>query len=254
MTDTPPETHESARGIRTAERYADAVKKALIAVKDSRASLHAFCEALALSRLLGVHLAAVSVAPLYEGDLSMTVAPMRSARNEPFQTVLDEALRIAESQKVGLQTYLATGPVDKTILDLARDGGFDLIILGRNTGWTLPGDVAARVIRHSRSDVLVIPEKCPLRLDHISCYADGAMAASAQARAMQLARHCNARLTLLSDQDLHRILKDRSDDVGFLVLGETWPSGLWSVLRKSMTLRFLRLAGHPILVVKHACK
>ncbi len=168
-------------------------------MKDSTASLHAFCEALELSRALGVQLSAVSVAPNYEGDLGLTPGAVNTAGREPFQTVLKEALGIARDQGLGLHTFLGAGRVDLSILDLARNGGFDLILLGRRKGWALPWSAAARVVGRSPCDVLVIPEKRPLRFDRILCCATSAAAAPAQARSIQLAGRCNGRLTILAD-------------------------------------------------------
>ena len=86
------------------------IEKAIVAVNDSRAALHAFTEALRLSLSYGFQLEAVCVGPSYQGDLSLVgVHDLERSLAEPCRTVLDEAVRMAKEAGAGLTTFAAEG-------------------------------------------------------------------------------------------------------------------------------------------------
>jgi nucleotide-binding universal stress UspA family protein len=161
------------------------IQKALVAINDSEAALHAFVQALQLSRRLGFELGAVSVAPPYGGDLSLVgVRSLKSALCEPIRTVLEEALKMAVDEGAGLETFWAEGMTAECILGLTLSGDYDLVIIGqaRRTCWMAWDSLTARLIRECPTDLLVIPQQQPLHLKRILCLDHGCAAGGAALR------------------------------------------------------------------------
>jgi nucleotide-binding universal stress UspA family protein len=146
------------------------IRKALVAVNDSKAALHAFTEALRLSLTYGFRLDAVCVGPPYQGDLALVgVRDLKRTRTEPCRTVLDEAVSMAEEAGAGLTTFAAEGNRLDAILQIAAKGACDLIIMGQEPGfpWTALGSLTAGLLCRSPVDVLVIPRDQPVGFDRV---------------------------------------------------------------------------------------
>ncbi len=144
------------------------IEKAIVAVNDSRAALHAFTEALRLSLAYGFQLETVCVGPSYQGDLSLVgVQDWQRSRAEPCRTVLDEAVRMAKEAGAGLTTFAAEGNRLDAILHIAAKGACDLIIIGQEPCFPLTavGSLTAGLLCRSPIDVLVIPKDEPVRFD-----------------------------------------------------------------------------------------
>jgi nucleotide-binding universal stress UspA family protein len=176
------------------------IKKALVAINDSEAALHAFLEAIQLSRRIGFRLCAVSVAPPYTGDLSLTgVRSFKRAFTEPIATVLEEAVKIATSEKVGLETFRAEGEPAESIIALAQSQDCDLLIIGqaKRSCWNAWDSETARLIRHCPTDLLVIPQNRPLLLKRILYVDSEAAGPGAAHQAERLAGLLGAQLHIL---------------------------------------------------------
>ncbi len=146
------------------------VQKALVAVNDSKAALHAFRETLRLSLTYGFRVGAVCVGPPYQGDLSLVgVRNLKRSCTEPCRTVLDEAVRMAEEAGAGLSTFAAEGNRLDAILQTAAKEACDLIILGHEPCFPLiaVGSLIAGLLLHSPVDLLVIPKDKPVRFDRV---------------------------------------------------------------------------------------
>lgn len=151
------------------------IQRVLIAVDDSKAALHAFLEALAMDRRFGCRLLAVGVAPLYEGDLELVGGrDLKATLDEPILSVLEEAIRIAEEEGVGLTTFKGRGDRSEVILNLAARESCDLIVLGQESRFLCNAwnSLTARLLRHSPVDILIIPNQKPLRFNRILCAED----------------------------------------------------------------------------------
>jgi len=152
------------------------IQKALVAVDDSEPALHAFLEAITLDRRFGCRLLAVSVAPPYQGDLSLVgVKDLNAVFQEPVLTVLEEAVRIAVEEGIGLTTFKARGQRHEAIIDLAVRESCDLIVLGQDPRPkpTALGSLTAKLLKFSPIDLLVIPRYGELRFDRVLCSAYG---------------------------------------------------------------------------------
>ncbi|MDQ6900312.1 MAG: universal stress protein [Candidatus Dormibacteraeota bacterium] len=75
------------------------------------------------------------------------------------QTQLDEASALLTAAGVTVQTVMRAGRPAEEILDLADEGGFDLIVIGHRgisrAQRFLMGSVSERVVRHASRPVLV---------------------------------------------------------------------------------------------------
>jgi len=163
-------------------------EKALVAVNDSKAALNAFLEALQLSRRFGFQLGAICVAPPYQGDLALVgVRALKRTLAEPSLTVLDEAVRIATEEGVGLATFVAEGNRHEAIIALAVKEKYDLIIIGREPRirWGSVGSLTASLLRHSPVDVLVIPNDQLVCLDRVLHVLNGSQPASAVSKLLK---------------------------------------------------------------------
>jgi nucleotide-binding universal stress UspA family protein len=190
------------------------LEKALVAIDDSEEALNAFLEALRLSRQFGFRLAAVCVTPLYEGDLSLTgVCALQRTLNEPCLTILDEAVRIAQSEGVGLATFRAEGKRHETIIDLAVREKCRLIIIGQNPGipWTSLGGLTAKLLRYSRVDVLITPNHQPVRINRILCCTRDCQRQSGPSKARQTASLDGGKASLTTDTKNLTGLSEPSD-------------------------------------------
>ena len=76
---------------------------------------------------------------------------------------LEEIEDMAKDAGVAYNRVIAEGDPGEELLNLCRDPGFDLIVLGTigKSGLArfLLGSVAERVVRHSHVPVLVVPAK-----------------------------------------------------------------------------------------------
>ncbi len=251
-----------------------AMGKALVAIKDSAPALHAFTQTLEMSRRLRFPVAAVTVAPIYEGDLGLSgIGSGHPAEDEPARLVLDGALDMAVAEGLGLETFRATGLAHLSILEMVRGVGFGLVVLGRGRGWTSPFNVAVRVARQSPVDVLVIPQGWSVRFNHLVCGAIGVPPDPVLDTAIHLASLDDGRVTFFTlagkpgpelppaprvkvetvrtPRELYLGLRAaaRQEATDMVVFAEA-PGGLQSRWGLPPSIRLLRAARCPLWIVK----
>ncbi|MFC1837861.1 universal stress protein [Thermodesulfobacteriota bacterium] len=146
----------------------------------------------------------LTVLPNYEGDLELVgVSNIKETIEGPGRKLLQEAQEIADQEDVHILTNMAQGePYDK-IIHVADDENCDLIVMGRrgqhHLERELVGSVTARVIGHTRKDVLVVPEGTSLTRKNILLATDGSPSCEAAVeRAIALAKGQSANLTIIS--------------------------------------------------------
>ena len=145
--------------------------KLLVAVDGSDSSLHAFKEALRISKK---DVMVLAVAPPYSGDLRvMGSSDLSELIKEPCEIALDKAMDMAEDEGAEIRPVCVMGEPYETIVDVAEDEGRDLIIMGVKGAKFLVGSTTARVIGFSSQDVLVIPEKVGVGWERILLAIDG---------------------------------------------------------------------------------
>ena len=137
------------------------MKKILVAVDGSVASIHAAKQALALAGPLNAAVTLMHVTPptLLPGDVPIApVAELREAELARGEGILKEVVMKLEGASV--QTRNLLGPPAEVVSDAASDEGFDLVVVG-NTGRNavsrvLLGSVADRLVHICKKPVLVV--------------------------------------------------------------------------------------------------
>jgi nucleotide-binding universal stress UspA family protein len=138
--------------------------RSILAALDGGApSLNALGEAIRLAQWGNGRVTGLTVAPSYEGDLSLVgVRDLDSVLAGPCEEILEGALDVAEALGVRIKILCEEGEPHVKILERAESEGSDLIVMGasrRSPFWSvLLGSVMTSVIARSRTDVLVIPE------------------------------------------------------------------------------------------------
>lgn len=106
--------------------------KVLVALDGSDSSRKALLAAVYLARALGSTLHALGVVE-HLPHFTATVGEVEQDREQQdtfMGQVLEEARRLAAEQGVHLTTETRSGHAAHQIVQVARDGGFDLIVLG----------------------------------------------------------------------------------------------------------------------------
>lgn len=137
------------------------MKKILVGVDGSLASIHAAKLGLELSKGLGAELTLIHVQPptVLPGDTP--IAPLAELREYELANgaaILNDVLRVLGVP--GIKTLNVIGPPSQIIADTALDAGFDLVVVG-NTGRSpvsrvLLGSVADRLVHLCKRPVLVV--------------------------------------------------------------------------------------------------
>ncbi len=137
------------------------MKKILVAVDGSLASIHAAKKALELAKALQAEVTLVHVEPrsVLPGD--MPFAPVDELREAELARGAEILQRTASALDVGqLSTLNLLGPPAEVIADTAFDDGFDLVVVGNKgrgaVSRVLVGSVADRIVHICKRPVLVV--------------------------------------------------------------------------------------------------
>lgn len=184
-------------------------RKILVAVDGSDSSKNAFRQACRIARDDKSWITVVTTIPLYHDqfDVLSTREKVERALKEDGEKTLAEIKRLADEEDAFIKPRLEEGNAFDTIMDIAEDGNFDLIVMGRH-GKTrlekaLVENVTARVIGHSQRDVLVVPNNTSLTWDNIFLATDGSKYSKAAAeKAIDLAKSYKGQLRIISVVDV----------------------------------------------------
>ena len=152
-------------------------KKILVAFDGSESSKNALKEACHLSKEEKAIIVLLVVVPPYEGDLDLlAISDVKEKLETLGNKLLDEGEQIAKNENVTIQKVLEYGEPYEEIVSVAEKENCDLIIMGRKglggVEIELVGSVTARVIGHTKKDVLVIPEGSKLSWNKILVASD----------------------------------------------------------------------------------
>jgi nucleotide-binding universal stress UspA family protein len=183
-------------------------RKVLVAVDGSDAGTNALRQACRLSTSCSVTALTAYPSLIYDEVEGISAREKFSnALREEAERVIGEAKRLAAAESLGLaDTLTAEGEPFEVIVDAARRGRFDLIVMGRR-GLTrferaLLGSVAARVIGHAETDVLVIPRGATVAWERILVPTDGSRhSRRAMEKAIELAKAYRAPIDIVSVVD-----------------------------------------------------
>ena len=136
-------------------------KKILLAYDGSQGAERALAAAIELAKLHGAELTALAVQerlPRFSGTID-EVQEEKEFANQQSGRLLDGAQAQSRAAGVKLQTLMRPGHPAQTILEVAKEGPFDLIIVGHSglSGvWALLGTTAEKVSRHAPCSVLIV--------------------------------------------------------------------------------------------------
>jgi nucleotide-binding universal stress UspA family protein len=106
-------------------------KKILHGLDGSEGSFNALVEAISLAKKYGAELHTVSVEeiPRYPGAIGEVIEE-KAAANGKFGIVVNKAREMANKEGVTLHCHVIVGHEVKSILELSREKGFDLLVIG----------------------------------------------------------------------------------------------------------------------------
>ncbi|HAA02528.1 MAG TPA: hypothetical protein DCE18_04050 [Syntrophobacteraceae bacterium] len=176
--------------------------KILIGVDGSEPGLNALRQGCRLGRAERARIVAVSVAPRYEGDLSLVgVRNLDSVMNAPGSPVFQATQRIAQEEGVVLDHLTTSGDIAERITEVSAQHQCDLIILGyqhRPALWRLVlNSIIPTVMDESPADVLIFPQGSHFAWqDVLLAIDDPHFSGRAARRALDFARAYGARLLI----------------------------------------------------------
>lgn len=194
-------------------------RKMLVAFDGSDSSKNALVQALRLAKAKGCWVKVLSVVPHYEGDLDLTgVRDMSRVFAGPAEKLTAEAEAIAKQEGVNILTDVEQGKAYEKIVDVAEAESCTLIVMGRKghsrIEKALMGSVTARVIGHSRIDVLVVPRDGTVGWGKVLLPTDGSKYSGAAAtKAIDIASENSGTLSALYVVFLNDELQANAPDV-----------------------------------------
>jgi nucleotide-binding universal stress UspA family protein len=138
--------------------------KILIAIDDSAFSLRAAEAGFTLARSLAAEVALVYVVnrskQVVNADIGITAAESRNILLQEAEKTIEQFVRMFGGSS-NVYQFTPEGLPEKEIVNMAREWGADLVVLGTHARSglerILTGSVAEYVIRHSRIPVMVAP-------------------------------------------------------------------------------------------------
>ena len=137
-------------------------KRMLVCYDGSASSKKALHAAVMLAIEQGAALCCLSVEeglPTYAGTID-EFQEVKEERDAYYGGVQAEAKRIAAEHGLALATRIEAGHPAQTIVRVAKDGGYDLVVMGHrghSRVWgTFMGTTAEKVMRHVTCRVLVV--------------------------------------------------------------------------------------------------
>ena len=181
-------------------------KKILVAYDGSEAARNALAVSAKLAKQDNSWIKVLAVVPPYDGDLELVgVSNIKETIEGPGEELLTEAREIADNEGVHVLTNLAQGEPFERIAAIADDENCDLIVMGRqgidHFERELMGNVTARVIGYTDSNILVVPAnfKWDGKWDSILIATDGSSNCdAAYEEALQIAKYRSARIAVIS--------------------------------------------------------
>lgn len=184
-------------------------RKILVAVDGSESSKNAFRQACKLAPEDKSWLTVITVIPLYQDqfDVLSTKEKVSKRLRDEGEKILSDIKNIADEEDIFIKTLLEEGTPFQRIIDIADEGGYDLIVMGRRGLHRLErafiGSVTARVIGYSHTDVLVIPKDTTVDWQRILIAVDGSKYSKAAAeRAIDFIESYGGEIKVLSVVDV----------------------------------------------------
>lgn len=183
-------------------------KKILVAFDGSESSKNALLQAFRLANDEECWITVVSVIPSYEGEMELVgIKDIRASLRKPCDDALAEAEKIAKVEKALIKTVCEEGEIYERVVDLADSENCDVIVMGRRglrrLERVLVGSVTARVIGHTKKDVLVVPRGTTVGWKNILLATDGSKHSEIAAnKAIDFAKSYGGNLKVISVVDV----------------------------------------------------
>ncbi|RJQ43727.1 MAG: universal stress protein [Nitrospiraceae bacterium] len=267
------------------------LRKILLATDGSQFSEGAEREALNFAKNCSSKVYAMSVAEIltdYEAFSPQRIEEMRDAE---IKKHLESVKSRASEEKTDCEVLIAHGDPYTEIVEAASANRVDMIVIGRRgkTGLKklLMGEVAAKVIGHAPSRVLVVPKAARIEFKKLLVATDGSQhSEQAVAEAVGIAKCCGSELLILSamrdesEQEEAQAHVNRAADIArnegvnaetitpigrsydvivetaggrgvdLIVMGTYGKTGIRKVLMGSSTEKVIGYAGCAVLVVR----
>ncbi len=207
------------------ERY----RKILVAVDGSESSKNAFRQTCRIVRHDHSWITAVVVIPPYQDQFQTLSIKEKASRElqDEGNKIIEDIQSISREEDVYVKFRLEEGsPVD-TILDIAEEHFFDLVVTGRRgrsrLERSLIGSVTARIIGHSRCDVLVVPKDTAVSWTSLLVPTDGSrFSRSSTRKAIGLAKAYGASLKIVSIVDVTEEFQAQAPDAVDSLVMQAW--------------------------------
>ncbi|RJQ50436.1 MAG: universal stress protein [Nitrospiraceae bacterium] len=184
-------------------------RKILVAADGSESSKNAFRQACKIVRDEKSWITVVTAIPVYHDQFEVlsTREKVTSRLKGEGEKILSAIKEIADEEDIFIRTQVEEGAPFDTIIDIAEEGNYDLIVMGRHgmsrLDKTLVGSVTSRVIGHSQRDILVIPPASSVAWGRIMLPTDGSRySLNAAERAIDLAKSYGGDLFIVSVIDV----------------------------------------------------
>jgi nucleotide-binding universal stress UspA family protein len=183
-------------------------RKILVAFDGSAGGENALLQAFRLASDEKSWITVTTVVPKYSGDLDLTaVGDIHDALIRPGEALLAQAASLAKREGVLVKAVLEEGETHERLVDLAEAENCGVIVMGRSGMSALQraliGSVTARVIGHSRRDILVVPRGTGIGWKNILLATDGSKNSDEAAeKAIVFARAYGGRIGIVSVVDL----------------------------------------------------
>ncbi len=183
-------------------------RKILVAFDGSPSGENALIQAFRLANDEKCWITVATVVPEYGGEMDLTaVGDIHAVLRRPGEELLRKAEAIAKREGALIKTVLEEGETHERLVDLSEAENCGVIVMGRSgvsaVERAMVGSVTARVIGHSRRDVLVVPPDAVIGWKRILLASDGSRhCRPAIEKAVDFARSYGGRLHALSVVDV----------------------------------------------------
>ncbi len=183
--------------------------KILAAVDGSLSSTNAFLQACKIAKHSEAWLTAITTVPIYEDqfDVLSTKEALVKLWTNKAEKILADIKEIADKEKQHIHTIINQGSPSNTIVDIANDENYNLIVMGRygrsNFDRALMGSVTARVVASCNCDILIVPKNTQVKFGKVLLAVDNSKYSDiAVQKAFSFAQKHNSKLVIISVIDI----------------------------------------------------
>jgi nucleotide-binding universal stress UspA family protein len=194
--------------LRELRRRVGKYRKILVAFDGSDGGENALLQAFRLASDEKCWITVTTAVPEYSGDVDLTaVGDIHNVLRRPGKALLAKAASLAKREGALIKTVLEEGETHVRLVELAEAENCGVIVMGRSGMSTVQrafiGSVTARVIGHSRRDVLVVPPGARIGWKNILLATDGSKNSDdATRKAIDFAMAYGGRIGIISVVDV----------------------------------------------------